>query len=376
MRMTLMVGLIASSLASTAFAQGQPRARDLGATFEGETGPLNAITDVPGVLVGQTTVILGEGKHAIRTGVTAIIPRKELGYYPAAVFTLNGDAEMSGAIFAEEFGMLRSPIMLTGTASNGTVFTSVIRWSLKAHAENPVYMPVVADTWDAEMSDAFSFPLTDAHVRAALTDAKSGPVAEGNVGGGTGMVCFYFKGGIGTASRRVTVGSKHYTLGVLVQCNTGKREDLMISGRAVGKAIPELPPTFAKVETGPDADGSIIIVIGTDAPLLPGTLKALGKRAALGLARTGGMASPGSGDIMIAFSTAKIDVDSVTGEVRGKAPVFQYNANPLFRATVQATEEAIINALVAARTMTGLNGATVHGLPPNRLRELLVSPRR
>ncbi len=374
MRTILMIGVLASSLVSTAFAEDRPRARDLGATFEGETGQLNAITDVPGVLVGQTTVISGEGKHAVRTGVTAIIPRKELGYYPAAVFTLNGDAEMSGTIFAEEFGMLRSPIMLTGTASNGTVFTSVIRWSLKAHAENPVYMPVVADTWDAEISDAFSFPLTDAHVRAALTEAKSGPVAEGNVGGGTGMICFYFKGGIGTASRRVTIGTKHYTLGVLVQCNTGKREDLMVSGRGVGKAIPELPPKLTKAKTGPDADGSIIIVIATDAPLLPATLKALGKRAALGLARTGGMASPGSGDIMIAFSTAKIDVDPVTGEVRGNAPLFQYNANPLFRATVQATEEAIINALVAARTMTGLNGATVHGLPHDRLRALLASP--
>ena len=270
--------------------------------------------------------------------------------------------------------MLRSPIMLTGTASNGTVFTSVIRWSLKAHSKNPVYMPVVADTWDAEMSDAFSFPLTDAHVRAALTEAKSGPVAEGSVGGGTGMICYYFKGGIGTASRRVTIGTKHYTLGVLVQCNTGRREDLMVSGRAIGKAIPELPPTLTKAETGPDADGSIIIVIATDAPLLPGTLKALGRRAALGLARTGGMASPGSGDIMIAFSTAKIDVDPVTSEVRNNAPLFQYDANPLFRATVQATEEAIINALVAARTMTGFNGATVNGLPHDRLRALLTSP--
>ncbi len=360
-------------LAAAAPAIAQPvRARSLGATFDGTPGSLNSITDVPGVLVGHSTLIYGEGAHAVRTGVTAILPRRELGYFPAATFVLNGDAELSGALFAEEFGMLRSPIMLTGTASNGTVFTSVIKWSFDRHPQRPVYMPVVADTWDAELSDAFAFPLTEKHVRAALDGAKTGAVEEGSVGGGTGMACFHFKGGIGTASRRVTIKQSTFTVGVLVQCNQGARASLTISGRPVGKAIGDLPYRWPDPEVrSPERSGSIIIVVGTDAPLDATTLKAMAKRAALGLARTGGEASPFSGDIVIAFSTMTIDQDPVTLLKRAEPTLYQYAAGPLYSATIQATEEAIINSMVAARTMSGRDGSIVHGLPHDRVRALM-----
>ena len=361
-------------LISTAAAAQEAvvRARHLGIEFDGTTGPLNAITDVPGVLVGQTTLISGEGPRAVRTGVTAILPRRELGYYPAGVFVLNGDAELSGAIFAEEFGMLRSPIMLTGTASNGTVFTSVIKWSLERHANNPVYMPVVADTWDADLSDAFSFPLQESHVWQALDGARTGHVSEGNVGGGTGMVCFGFKGGIGTASRRVVINNQTFTVGVLVQCNQGSRTELRAGGRRLGREIPDLLPDFrpGEVEKKSEADGSIIIVVGTDAPLNSSTLQALGRRAALGLARTGAVASPSSGDIVITFSTVRIGHDPQTYRIQTEAPLFQYAAGPLYTAAIQATEEAVINSLVAARTMQGLHGSTVYALPLDRVRDL------
>ena len=368
---------IGSLFAAAASLAAQPsssptRARDLGAAFDGTPGPLNSITDVPGVLVGHTTLIRGKGAHAVRTGVTAILPRRELGYYPASVFVLNGDAEMSGAIFAEEFGMLRSPIMLTGTASNGTVYNGVIKWSFDRRPERPVYMPVVADTWDADLSDAFAFPLTEAHVRAALDTASSGPIDEGSVGGGTGMVCFGFKGGIGTASRQVSVKQSTFTIGVLVQCNQGARESLLISGRPVGKAIVDLPVRYPEPEVRqPERSGSIIIVVATDAPLNATTLKALAKRAALGLARTGGVASPSSGDIVIAFSTAKMDYDPVTYRERGEPRLWQYAANGLYSATVHATEEAIVNSMVAARTMYGRDGSVAYGIPHDRVRELL-----
>lgn len=360
-------------LAMTAQAMAQPvRARGLGATFDGTPGPVNGITDVPGVLVGHSTVIRGNGAHAVRTGVTAILPRRDLGYFPAATFVLNGDAELSGALFAQEFGMLRSPIMLTGTASNGTVFTSVIKWSFDRHPQRPVYMPVVADTWDADLSDAFAFPLTEKHVREALDGAKSGPVDEGSVGGGTGMACYQFKGGIGTASRRVAIKQSTFTVGVLVQCNQGARASLTISGSPVGKSISDLPVRWPDPEVrSPERSGSIIIVVATDAPLEATTLKAMAKRAVLGLARTGGEASAFSGDIVIAFSTAAVDHDPLTYRNRGEPTLFQYAADPLYSATIQATEEAIINSMVAARTMSGRDGSIVHGLPHERVRQLL-----
>lgn len=375
LRMALAVA-VSWTLAEPLLSQPSPdpvRARGLGATFEGTPGPFNSITDVPGVLVGHSTVIHGHGEHAVRTGVTAILPRRELGYFPAATFALNGDAEMSGILFAEEFGMLRSPIMLTGTASNGTVFTSVIKWSFERHRDRPVYMPVVADTWDADLSDAFAFPLTEKHVREALDGAKTGPVDEGSVGGGTGMACFEFKGGIGSSSRRVKIKQSTFTVGVLVQCNQGSRATLTISGRPVGKKISDLPVRWPDPEVRPpERSGSIIIVVGTDAPLEATTLKAMAKRAALGLARTGGEASASSGDIVIAFSTMRIDHDPLTYRNRSEPTLFQYAADRLYSATVQATEEAIINSMAASRTMTGRDGSVVHGLPHDRVRSLLL----
>ena len=373
-----------------AFAQSQDsaeRARDLGVPFDGTPGPFNAITDVPGVLVGHTTLIEGQGAHAIRTGVTAILPRAELGYYPAASFVLNGDAELSGAIFAEEFGMLRSPIMLTGTASNGTVYTSVIKWSARKFPDMPVHMPVVADTWDADLSNHLAFPLREEHVYAALDGARTGPVAEGNVGGGTGMICHYFKCGIGTASRVLEAKHGGFTVGVLVQANYGEREDLRVAGVPVGREIKGLLPVFPPAPAAtvpadptdtatPKEDGSIIIVVGTNAPVSALTLKAMARRSVMGLARNGSTASPFSGDIVLAFSTTKIVWPDKPPYLVQTQELPQYAAGPLYAATVQATEEAIINALVAATTMTGLNGSRVHALPHDALRAALRRHKR
>lgn len=353
------------------------RARDLGVPFEGTPGSFNAITDVPGVLVGHTTLIEGEGAHAVRTGVTAILPRGKLGYYPAASFVLNGDAEFSGTIFAEEFGMLRSPIMLTGTASNGTVYTAVIKWSARKFPDSPVYIPVVADTWDADLSDYLAFPLHEKHVFAALDGATSGPVAEGNVGGGTGMACHGFKCGIGTASRVIEEKNGGYTVGVLVQANYGNRQFLRIAGVPVGQEISDLryefkpAPTASSPSPSPDGDGSILIIVGTNAPVSALTLKAMARRAAMGLARNGSTANPYSGDVVLAFATTPIKRPEKPPYIVQKEELYQYQADPLYIATVQATEEAIVNALVAARTMTGLNGSRVHALPHDRLRDVL-----
>lgn len=382
MKRRLLAGL-GAVLVATASVPARPasaaeRARDLGVPFDGTPGTFNAITDVPGVLVGHTTLIAGEGAHAVRTGVTAILPRAELGYYPAASFVLNGDAELSGRIFAEEFGMLRSPILLTGTASNGTVYTSVIKWSARKFPEFPVHMPVVADTWDADLSDYLAFPLREEHVFAALDGAKSGPVAEGNGGGGTGMICHGFKCGIGTSSRQIGATHGGYTVGVLVQANYGKREDLRVAGVPVGREVtglqPEFPPaspnSFASVT--PEEDGSILIIVGTNAPVSALTLKAMARRAALGLARNGSTATPFSGDVVLAFSTTPIALPEQPPYLVQKQELFPYAAEHLYAATVQATEEAIINALVAAKTMTGLNGSRVHALPHDVLREVLL----
>lgn len=367
----LVAGAVAAEPESAAV-----RARDLGVPFEGTPGAHNAITDVPGVLVGQTTLIEGDGERAIRTGVTAIVPRATLDYFPAATFVLNGDAELSGAIFAKEFGMLRSPIVLTGTASNGTAFTSVVRWSLRRFPERPVYMPVVADTWDADLSDFRSFPLREEHVVAALDGATSGPVAEGNVGGGTGMTCYEFKCGIGTASRVLEKSDGGWTVGVLVQANHGGRRHLRVAGVPVGREIPDLLPEW---RSGPESAGgagaedagSILIVVATDAPVTSLTLEAMARRAMLGLGRTGAVAWPTSGDVAIAFATSALDVAAGEPDRVRSETLFPYAAGPLYAATVEATEEAIVNALVAGRTMTGRFGTRVHGLPHARLREVL-----
>ncbi len=353
------------------------RARDLGIPFDGTPGTHNAITDVAGVLVGHTTLIEGEGPHAIRTGVTAILPNATLGAYDAATFVLNGDAELSGAIFAEEFGYLRSPIMLTGTASNGTVYTAVIKWSARKFPDqSPVHMPVVTDTWDAYLSDYLAFPLTEEHVFAALDAAASGPVAEGNVGGGTGMFCHDFKAGIGTASRVLSEEAGGYTVGVLVQSDYGDRDELRIAGIPVGRELTERMPELRDGsedarDVPSDEERSILVVVATDAPVSARTLKAMARRATLGLARNGATASPYSGDVVIAFTTRELEwLDGPQARWRAET-LDHYEAGPLFTATIQATEEAVINALVAARTMTGIHGSRIYAMPHDRVREIL-----
>jgi L-aminopeptidase/D-esterase-like protein len=265
--------------------------------------------------------------------------------------------------------------MFTGTGSNGTVYTAVMKWSARRFPDRPVYMPVVADTWDAELSDAFSFPLREEHVFAALDSATGGPVAEGNVGGGTGMICHEFKGGIGTSSRVLAAEHGGYTVGVLVQANYGKRGTLLVAGVPAGRHLSDLMPEFRTApESGtppPEEDGSILIAVGTDAPVSAVTLKAMARRAVLGLARNGAMANPTSGDVVLAFSTARIDVSEEPPHLVRSETVFPYAAEHLYAATVYATEEAVINALVAARTMTGLNGSRVHALPHDALQDIL-----
>jgi len=358
------------------FAQSQPaaakpRARDLGVPFDGAPGPLNAITDVAGVEVGHSTIISGAGplrvgEGPVRTGVTAILPRGKGAAEPvmAGWFSLNGNGEMTGTTWVEESGFLEGPVMITNTHSVGVVRDAVIAWQLRqGPTAQPWSLPVVAETWDGYLNDINGFHVKERHTFEALDSARSGPVVEGNVGGGTGMVCHEFKGGIGTASRRLAAKAGGYTVGVLVQCNYGLRRQLRVAGAPVGQEI--LDEMVYSRETG-----SIIIVVATDAPLLPHQLKRVARRAALGLARNGSIAGNGSGDIFVAFSTANAGVGSgaETLEVR---MLPNERLNPLFEATVQATEEAIINALVAAETMTGADDHKVIALPHERLREAL-----
>jgi D-aminopeptidase len=364
-------------IAGISFAGEVERARDLGIPFDGNPGAWNAITDVAGVTVGHTTLIedLAEGR-AVRTGVTAILPRgRQTLMRPvfAAWFALNGNGEMTGTTWIEESGQLEGPVMLTNTHSVGTVHQATIAWRVaQAGADATGYfwsLPVVAETWDGYLNDINGFHVKPEHVKAALDGAASGPVAEGNVGGGTGMVCYEFKGGIGTASRVVEVLGSSYTVGVLVQANYGLRDQLRIAGVPVGMYLRE---NRVYSEPDPDADdtGSIIVVIGTDAPLLPHQLKRIARRAALGLGRNGSIASNGSGDIFIAFSTADESLGAVD-RLLSHQSVPNDEIDPLFAATVQAVEEAIVNALVAARDMTGDQGHTVTALPHHALMEVL-----
>jgi D-aminopeptidase len=357
-----------------AVSQTKPRARDLGVPFEGTPGPLDAITDVQGVEIGHTTLISGTGKlrvgaGPVRTGVTAILPRgrESEDQVFAAWFSLNGNGEMTGTTWVEESGFLEGPVIITNTHSVGTVRDAVIEWRVKqgqpADSEYWWSLPVVAETWDGWLNDINGFHVKPRHVFEALGHAHGGPVSEGNVGGGTGMICYEFKGGIGTASRRLDEKFGRYSLGVLVQCNCGRRDQLQIAGVPVGAAIPENPAYGAD-------NGSIIIVIATDAPLLPHQLKRLARRASLGLARTGSVSGNGSGDIFIAFSTANAGASKPVGTVDLKM-MPNDQMDPLFAATVQATEEAIINAMVAAETMTGVDGHTAVALPHDRLRQVL-----
>ena len=360
--------------AATTWAAQKPRARDLGVPFDGTPGPLNAITDVKGVEVGHTTLISGSGKLVVgkgpvRTGVTAVFPRGRDSLDPVfgGWFSLNGNGEMTGTTWLEESGVLDGPVMITNTHSVGVVRDAVIAWRIrKAPPDDEGYswsLPIVAETADDGLNDMNGFHVKPEHVYHALDSAHGGAVEEGSVGGGTGMVCNEFKGGIGTSSRVLPERLGGYTVGVLVQCNYGRRSQLRIAGVPVGREIPD--------KTVRDEDiGSIIIVVATDAPLIPTQLKRLARRAALGLGRDGSFAGDGSGDIFIAFSTANPGAIASKG-VRDLKMLPNQQLNPVFLATVQATEEAIVNAMVAAETMKGANDFEVIALPHDRLREVL-----
>jgi D-aminopeptidase len=375
--LSLLVALAAAM--STVTGQTRPRARDLGVPFIGAPGPFNAITDVAGVTVGHTTLIEGNGalkvgSGPVRTGVTAILPRgADTIAHPsfAGWYSQNGNGEMTGTTWIEESGFLEGPIVITNTHSVGIARDAVIKWRVKAAAPDASgywwSLPVVAETWDGDLNDINGFHVRPEHVAQALREAHGGAVAEGNVGGGTGMICHGFKCGTGTASRVVDVAGARYAVGALVQANYGVRESLRIAGVPVGQHLRE-------ERSGTDAaqgdTGSIIVVIATDAPLLPHQLKRLARRASLGLGRMGSYAGNGSGDLFLAFSTANAGAarDRPLNDARF---IGNDHLDGLFEATVQATEEAIVNAMVAARDLCGEARHCARALPHDELVRLL-----
>jgi len=363
---------------------GKLRARDLGVPFDGTPGPLNAITDVAGVTVGHTTLISGEGKLVVgqgpvRTGVTAVLPRgKDSMLNPvfAGWYSQNGNGEMTGTTWVEESGFLAGPVMITNTHSVGVVRDAVIQWRVAHGKVGPDddwwSLPVVAETWDGWLNDINGFHVKAEHAMHAIDSAQSGPVREGNVGGGTGMSCNGYKGGIGTSSRKLDAKFGGYNVGVLVQCNYGNGEarfNLRIAGVPVGHEMPAPPFPGAASSGNPEA-GSIIVVIATDAPLLPTQLKRLARRASLGIGRNGGIAANGSGDIFIAFSTANSGADSPE-RVVSLQMLPNEKLDPVFAATVEAVEESIINAMIAAETLTGFNNRRLVAVDHQKLREVL-----
>ncbi len=398
--LVLLVAAAAVAVSSAAETPPRPRARDLGIRFDGTPGPRNAITDVAGVEVGHTTLVAGEGplvvgQGPVRTGVTAILPRGKVpaaAPVAAATFSLNGNGEMTGTAWIEESGFLEGPVLFTNTHSVGVVRDAVIAWRNRQPGAKSVgawSLPVVAETWDGWLSDIDGFHVKPEHVFRALETAAGGPVAEGGVGGGTGMVSYEFKGGIGTSSRRLAPELGGYTLGVIVQANHGVRRQLVIAGIPVGEEIGGGRRRFAGLDPADRAGvsigetGSILIVVATDAPLVAHQLKRLARRAALGLARTGAVSGNGSGDLFLAFSTANAAAaarEGADGPEAFKPSVFQALPNeamsPLFECVVAATEEAIVNALVAGETMTGRDGHTAEGLPHARVQEILRAHRR
>ena len=376
--------LIITLLATYSHGQ-KPRARDLGVPFVGKTGVFNAITDVKGVEVGYSTIIAGDGENVvgkgpIRTGVTAIFPRgkaKKFSLVYANWYSLNGNGEMTGTTWVTESGFLETPIMITNTNSVGVVRDAVLKWYVDTDwysGEDWWYTyPVVGETYDGFLNDIYGFHVKEKHVLEAINNAASGKIAEGNIGGGTGMMCLGFKGGTGTASRVIEISDSMYTVGAIVQANFGAKRNLSIAGVPVGM---ELKDTLQHVFNGPpksrrqEGDGSIIVIIATDVPLLPHQLKRIAQRIPLGVGIVGGRGSNGSGDIFLAFSTAnekafnrdeKTTVETMSNDL----------LMPVFEATVQAVEEAIINAMVAAETMEGINGNKAHALPHNLLMETL-----
>lgn len=391
MRTLFILLLVTGTATAPGVAQSkQPRARELGISslIGGTPGKLDAITDVAGVEVGHTTLISGEGvlvvgKGPVRTGVTVVHPRGKQSADPVfgAWFTLNGNGEMTGTTWLEESGILEGPVAITNTHSVGLVRDAILKWQVSRPGLQPWGLPVVAETYDGSLNDINGFHVQDEHVLRALDNAASGPVQEGNVGGGTGMVCHQFKGGIGTASRVLSAQAGGYTVGVLVQCNYGGRPGFRVAGAPVGQEIADLLPCRALATPAPgnqrrcdaaqdddrgDHDqGSIIVIAATDAPLLPHQLKRLATRVSLAIGRMGGYGANSSGDIFLAFSTANAKTASEATaklEMLGNARI-----NPLLEATVQATEEAILNAMLAAETMTGANGQRVYALPHDRL---------
>jgi L-aminopeptidase/D-esterase-like protein len=366
----------------------------LGFPIGGTAGPLDAITDVAGVEVGHTTLISGSGKLVVgkgpvRTGVTVIHPRGKSNPDPVfgAWFTLNGNGEMTGTTWLQESGVLEGPIAITNTHSVGVVRDAILQWQVGKPGMQPWGLPVVAETYDGGLNDINGFHVKPEHVISALDGAKGGPVLEGAVGGGTGMVCHGFKGGIGTASRKLPPEQGGYTVGVLVQCNYGARRDLRIAGVPVGEEIQDLLPCYASREAAPpagrsrlcgsvstpredDGAGSIIVVVATDAPLLPHQLKRIATRVSLGVGRMGGWGQNPSGDIFVAFSTANAGAagasDTTTVRLLANARI-----SPLFTATAQATEQAIVNAMLAAETMTGADDFRVFALPVDRVKAIM-----
>lgn len=377
------IPVICFALLTTVTYSQKPRARDIGIPFNGTPGKYNAITDVAGVEVGYSTIISGSGKDhigkgPIRTGVTAIFPNGKVNHHPvfANWYTLNGNGEMTGTTWVTESGFLETPVMITNTNSVGAVRDAVLKWFVdrKWYNEDFWYTyPVVAETYDGFLNDIYGFHVKESNAYEALDSAKAGPIKEGNVGGGTGMMCLGFKGGTGTASRVVAVGKEKYTVGVLVQSNFGRKWNLTIAGVPVGKELKDTlnnklvsPPQYKK----DDGQGSIIVVVATDAPLLPHQLKRIAERVPLGIGIVGGRGENGSGDIFIAFSTA-----NPTAFNRENATQVEMlpndKINPLYEATVQAVEEAIINAMVAADTMEGINGNKSYALPHDAVIRIL-----
>jgi D-aminopeptidase len=363
-------------------AKSKPRARDLGIPFDGNPGPLNAITDVAGVTVGHTTLISGEGKlqvgkGPVRTGVTAVLPRGKDSMNSsvfAGWWSLNGNGEMTGTTWVEESGFLEGPVMITNTHSVGVVRDAVIQWRVSHGAPDASgywwSLPVVAETWDGWLNDTNGFHVKPEHAFHAIDTASSGPVAEGSVGGGTGMICNSFKGGIGTSSRRFQIkGAGEYTVGVLVQCNYGTKDNLRIAGIPVGREI-DAPMPYTQRRFENEDRGSIIVVVATDAPLVSTQLKRLARRVSLGLGRDGSISGDGSGDIFIAFSTANSGA-SANDHVVDVKMLPNDMIEQVFASTVFATEEAIVNAMIAGDTMVGADNHKIIGLPHDQLQAIL-----
>ncbi len=368
---------IHSSLFSQTTNQN-PRARDLGIPFDGKPGIHNAITDVSGVLVGYKTIIkdslkTATGNGPVRTGVTVIFPKEKTNAgVPAAWFSLNGDGEMTGLASIEDYGFNYGAIGITNTNSVGIVHDAIGEWNIRHYSTGDLIdfsfgLPVVAETWDGLLNDIQGLHIKKEDVFDALDSAHSGPVAEGNAGGGTGMALYGFKGGNGTSSRVIKIDTTEYTIGVFMQANFGGRNDLLIAGIPVGR---EIKDHHAVLNNPKRKDGSVIIIIATDAPLLPSQLKLVAKRAAMGIARTGSFAHNGSGDIFLAFST-KSPPYNEKGTMQTWNVLSKDALDRVFKATVEATEEAVINALVAARTMKGRNGNMFYSIPHDQLKNIL-----